>query len=79
MKTREQLKEAAKKQLQNKWKDSVIFALVIFLMSFAPSLTIGQFSDSLEVIVSFLIAGPLAFAITKYFYDVSQGRKVELG
>lgn len=79
MQTRAQLKEAAKKQLQNKWKDSAIFTLVILLMSMAPSFIIGKLSNTLEMIVSFLIAGPLAYATTKYFYDLSQGRKVELG
>lgn len=79
MRTRAELKEAAKTQLAGKWMDAVIFTLV-FMAVMGVVNGLGQNLESLSwvaSIVSLIITGPLAYAAAKYFLDLVRAKKVE--
>jgi uncharacterized membrane protein len=77
MQTRAQWKAAAKQQLAGKWTDAIIL-VVIYLLIVSVLSSLGnklQLSWIVQV-VSFIIAGPLTYAISKYFLKLVRGEKV---
>ncbi len=77
MQTRAQLKEAAKQQLAGKWTDAIILVVVYFLIvSVLSSLGNKLELSWIAQIVSFIIAGPFTYAISKYFLKLTRGEKV---
>lgn len=75
MKTRAELKEAAKKQLKGKWVDSII---VVVVCTAIVGLISSIFSNGSDIswigsLVIFVISGPLTFILIRYFLDLSRG------
>lgn len=78
MQTRAQLKEAAKQQLAGKWTDAIILVVVYFLIvSVLSSLGSKLGLSWITQIVSFIVAGPFTYAISRYFLKLNRGEKVD--
>ncbi len=80
MKTRAELKAAAKKQLAGKWMDAAIFTLVyMVIVGLASGLSnaLGNSFSWVGTVITLLIAGPLCYALSKYFLRLMRGEKVE--
>lgn len=78
MKTREQLKTAAKKSLKGKWTDTAIFALIYFLIIGIIS-ALGSRTDASWIfsVLIFIIGGPFLYAISKYFLNLIRSKKTD--
>ncbi|MDO5561826.1 MAG: DUF975 family protein [bacterium] len=75
MKTRAGLKEAAKKQLKDKWVDSIIVVVVFMAIVGLISSIFGNDSNTSWIgsLIVFVVSGPLSYVLTKYFLDLARG------
>ncbi len=81
MRTRAELKAAAKEQLVGKWGGAVLFIFLLFLlMGVAPNFLYAiPFMAFFSWAVPLLISGAFTFVLTKYFLDIKRGNAVDVG